>query len=131
MILPMGRAKHYVLAALLVVAAGIGIRWWITRQRPSEPPVMRDPSSVDPLVGQLIDQTLAEVRGNPRSGELRGRLAMVYHANGLHDLAGVTYEQALALNAKNARWWYHLARIRAEMMPMPPPIGAAACGCCN
>lgn len=115
MILPMGKAIRYGLAALLVVAAVVGIRWWVTRQRPPDPPVMRDPSNVDPLVGQLIEQTLAEVRRDPRHAELRARLAMVYHANGLHDLAGVTYEQALALDAQNARWWYHLARLRAEV----------------
>ena len=115
MILPMSRAIRYVLAALLVVAAVIGIRWWVTRHPPPEPPVMRDPSSVDPMVGQLIEQTLAEVRRNPRHAELRGKLARVYHANGLHELAGVTYEQALALDAQNARWWYHLARLRAEV----------------
>ncbi len=115
MILPMGRAIHYVLAALLVVAAVIGIRWWIIRQRPPEPPVMRDPSGVDPLVGQLIERTLDEVRRNPRHAEFRAKLAMVYHANGLVDLAGVTYEQALVLDAQNARWWYHLARVRAEV----------------
>ncbi len=115
MILSMGRAKHYVLAALPVVATVIGFWWWTAKPRPPQPPVMRDPSSVDPLVGQLIEQTLAEVRRNPRHAEFRARLAMVYHANGLVDLAGVTYEQALALNAKNARWWYHLARIRAEV----------------
>ncbi|MHC4107631.1 MAG: tetratricopeptide repeat protein [Planctomycetota bacterium] len=103
------------LAGLVALAAVAGA-WRLARSpRVPAPPGLDDPGKVDPMVAQLITRTLAEARAAPKSAERRGRLAMVYHANGLVDLAEPCYEQAIAYDDANVRWWYALALVRAEL----------------
>lgn len=103
----------YLLALLLLA----GLVWTF---RPGaatvgEPPVPEEWRGLEPLLGQRIRESLAEVESSPRSPQRWAQLAMLYHANDLVDLAGPCYEQSLALNDGDAQLWYLLGRLRSEL----------------
>jgi tetratricopeptide (TPR) repeat protein len=97
---------------------GVGLAAWICGgcgADPPEPPVLEDPGRVDPVVAARVERALAEVRRHPRSAALRGQLGMLYDANAIPDLAATCYEQALTLDDREPKWWYHAARSRHDL----------------
>ncbi len=69
----------------------------------------------DPTLAELLDRLLATARSEPRSGELRGRLAMAYEANGFGEVALTTYAQAAALDPSEFDWPYLRALLLREI----------------
>ncbi len=124
----MRKPARYTLIALLAAAgAGGGVIWWQAgRPAVADPPVVEDLGQVDPQTAELITRTVAEVHAHPRDADRRGKLAMIYHANALLDSARPCYEQAIALDRRNPRWWYHLGHVRADLGDMEGAIEAVA-----
>lgn len=109
----MPRAAGYGWLAALAAAIALGA-WWIARSDPPpHPPQLDADADVDPQVAHAASTALRAVHASPRDAAARAGLAMVYHANGLLTLAAETYEQALAIDDRPARWWYYLAQVRA------------------
>ena len=69
---------------------------------------------VDGDVSATLTELLGAARAAPRSGEMRGRLAMAYDVNGFSDSALATYVQAAAVDAGEFRWPYFAAQLLAE-----------------
>jgi tetratricopeptide (TPR) repeat protein len=103
--------------AIFCTAAIIGAAAWWFLARPvtvADPPSPRENIAFDPAVAQLIERAIAAAKQSPHEAQPRVTLAMIYHANGLADLAEQTYQQALAQDDDNARVWHYLARLQAE-----------------
>lgn len=64
---------------------------------------------VDPEVTKYLELLLDDVRANPYSSNLRGRLAMAFEMNAFVDEALVAYSQASVLDPYNAKWHYFSA----------------------
>jgi tetratricopeptide (TPR) repeat protein len=111
-----------VIGGIALAAAAAAIGAWRWRAAPPAPPAPADRGEIDPLALPLIEGALAEVSEAPWDAARRARLAMVYQANGLHALAAACWEQTLSLDARRARWWYHLAAARGDL---GDPAGAA------
>lgn len=115
---------------IIAVAAGVGIGAWLSIDRSAtpgpapEPPILDDPASVDPAVAKLLTETTDKVKHSPGDAALRAQLAMIYDANGLPSLAQKAYEQAIALDDDNEKWWYHLARARADRADLAGAVTA-------
>ena len=62
-----------------------------------------------------VDAAVARVRERPDDASARMQLAMVYDANGVAELAALTYEQVVALEPAHKRAWYHLGRMRNRL----------------
>ena len=69
------------------------------------PPVI-SLNDADPRLVELLDELHGAVRAAPRSGEMRGRLAMAYDVNGFADAALDTYRQAELLDQSEFSWPY-------------------------
>ena len=85
----------------------------------AEAPALDEPiavplEGVDGDVSSTLAELLGAARAAPRSGEMRGRLAMAYDVNGFSDSALATYVQAAALDADEFRWPYFAALLLAE-----------------
>ncbi|MHC5023427.1 MAG: tetratricopeptide repeat protein, partial [Planctomycetota bacterium] len=76
-------------------------------------PALPDTQRVDLEVRALFEQVRARVQRSPGDAEAWAALAMASHANGLGRIADGCYEQALALDGSNARWWYLRSSLRA------------------
>jgi tetratricopeptide (TPR) repeat protein len=63
-------------------------------------------SGIDPAIAKLIEATLADVRGTPRSGAAWGKLASVLMHYEFIDEARFAFDQAATLSARDARWPY-------------------------
>lgn len=102
-------------SVVIVAAAGAGV-WWLRGRAPivAEPPAPFAEVSLDPQILSQINLALKDVRTSPTNAGVRAKLAMVYHANGLTDLAVQTYRQAIDLDPRAAKTWYHLARLLAD-----------------
>ncbi|MCI0366655.1 MAG: tetratricopeptide repeat protein [Phycisphaerales bacterium] len=110
----MSRPIRLSVLAFLVAGLAFGI-WLICYRTPiAAPPTLVDPSDVDPVVAQLVASTVGEIKRSPRRPDVRARLAMIYHANGMPTLAQTTYEQTAMLDRLNPRYPYHLALLRAD-----------------
>lgn len=120
----MPRSLPFALAVVLVLTAVTGS--WLVVRSPDvpAPPALEESGRVDPLIAEQVMRTRAEVLADPRSAERRGRLAMVYHANGLVHLAAPCYRQAIALDSSNARWCYRLALATADLGEIEAAISA-------
>lgn len=79
-----------------------------------DPPALAADAPVDPDVLVLIGQRTGEARRKPRDAEARRLLAMTFHANGLYDLAAITYRQTIELDGNCASCWANLAVIEAD-----------------
>ncbi len=78
------------------------------------PPTLAE-AGLDPEVADLLRGLAGAAAESPADGELRGRLGLAYEANGIDGAARQAYEQAAVLAPEQARWWYHLARARAQL----------------
>jgi cytochrome c-type biogenesis protein CcmH/NrfG len=120
----MRNTVHLILTAafvLIIVAA-----MWMsltTRQRevaarhadlPPEPPLPANLEQLSPDLRQRIEAQARAVRESPADGERRGTLGMVYHANGLSDLAVECYTHAIKLAPRQARWFYFRAMLHQQ-----------------
>ncbi|MCA1560545.1 MAG: tetratricopeptide repeat protein [Acidobacteria bacterium] len=89
------------------------------------PPVPPGLQEADPGLVALVTEALVAVRAAPREADTWGRLARVYDANGFTDAARRAYEQAVALDPSQPRWWYRLAVSRADLGDVAGGIEAA------
>ena len=71
---------------------------------PIDPVRPQDGAEMAPLIEALVVETVARVQAAPGSGELHGRLGLVYEANGLHREAAASYANAMSLEPSNPRW---------------------------
>jgi tetratricopeptide (TPR) repeat protein len=97
---------------LILATATVASRAW----RPPAPPVptLADASAADPEVIALIRDRVQQVERAPFDAARRVELGLAYEANGQMVLARECYEQALARDPSQARWWYRLAMVRAQ-----------------
>jgi tetratricopeptide (TPR) repeat protein len=84
------------------------------------PPVERGAATLDADVIELLDRLVLAVRQRPLEAAARGELAMAYDANGLKEEAVRSYDQAIALDPRDPRWWYHSALALSELGEFPP-----------
>ncbi len=79
-----------------------------------EAPIYRpDPAaSLDSELATRIEVLARSIGADPGNAELRAELGMLYEANGLHDLAATTYEQALVDREGEPRIQFRLAQAR-------------------
>jgi tetratricopeptide (TPR) repeat protein len=80
-----------------------------------DPPPQPDYSLLDPDVATLLKNKVAEIEERPRDAELRGQLGLACDLFMILPSARTAFEQATVLDPDDARWWYHLARMRAEL----------------
>jgi len=81
-------------------------------------PLPNESLAMDPEVRRAINAAHARTVEHPGDAAIRGTLAMLYDAAHMFREAELTYAQAATLDAKDARWWYHLARMRKELGAM-------------
>jgi superkiller protein 3 len=62
----------------------------------------------------MLDERTAAVRGNRGDAASWGRLGMAYEANGLLVQAAAVYAEAVRLDAREPRWLYRVALLRAR-----------------
>ncbi|MCA9295879.1 MAG: tetratricopeptide repeat protein [Phycisphaerales bacterium] len=108
-------ARSVLIVIVIALAAGAGLWWFGGIGRPAPPPVLSSNlEQVDPMVRSAVEDTLTAIADDPRNAALRARLGMLYHANGLDEVAEPAYEQALAMKSDVPRWWHFLAMHRGE-----------------
>lgn len=76
----------------------------------------------EPELVRYLDSLRQAVRAQPRSGSIRGHLAMAYDANGFARAAEVTYTQAQALDPEDFRWPYFRATALATLGDYPDAL---------
>ena len=69
-------------------------------------PIDASQNTDDEELQDFIRATYVKAVNDPESALLRGRLGMIYDANGFHDAAIETYRQAYELDSEDARWPY-------------------------
>ena len=100
---------------MAVVLCGALVVWTGCAEAPAlDEPVAVPLDDVEGDVASTLAELLGAARAAPRSGEMRGRLAMAYDVNGFSDSALATYVQAAALDADEFRWPYFAALLLAE-----------------
>jgi Flp pilus assembly protein TadD len=83
----------------------------------SEPPPAEIPAlpehidDLDLSVADLVRESTAALKAEPRSPERWADLAMAYHANEVFDRAAMAYAGALTLRPEEPVWWYLLSRV--------------------
>jgi tetratricopeptide (TPR) repeat protein len=83
-------------------------------------PVPRfEPAAVDTEAAAVILRCAEEAERSPDDAGARGRLGLAYDANGAPRAARAAFRQAAALDPKEPRWSYHLARMRAATGDLP------------
>ena len=83
---------------ILILAAAVACRRTAVPQIPF--------TGIDPVVAVQISNTVAEVKGAPRSGAAWGKLGMVLKVAGLQAEANRCFVQAEKLDPQNPRWPY-------------------------
>ena len=73
-----------------------------------------DTKDIDADLAELLSATLSKAKSLPRSGAIRGQLAMTYDVNGFPDAALTTYTQAEALEPGTFAWPYFQAMLFAK-----------------
>ncbi len=104
----MGARRRWMMvgAALVLLAASAALAWRLTRGAPAPSPPPIDLTGVEPAVAATVDQALAAVRREPRSGVAWGRLGKVLHANGFSAEAEACYAHAERFEPAEPRWPY-------------------------
>jgi tetratricopeptide (TPR) repeat protein len=87
--------------------------------RSTPPPVELDLADAEASVRTLIEQKLAAARAEPGDAAARLALAMAYDANGFHQAALNSYEQAVELDPESAKAWYLAALARERLGDAP------------
>jgi len=94
---------------LLGVAVLIGLAWATLRTR-SHPPITDPPqittTAFEPVIANLIEQALTEVKASPRSGPAWGKLGMILMVYDLASEARDCFSQAERLAPREPRWPY-------------------------
>ena len=80
---------------------------------PAEP-VVAAIDSPDTELAEFLKELIGQARVMPKSGAMRGRLAMAYEVNGFPDAALAAYEQAESLDPSDFRWPYFRALLLAQ-----------------
>ena len=80
-----------------------------------EPPVPSNLTQLDDRVVLRIDEASARVRNDPGAAQVWAELAMVLQAERMRQQAATCYEQALAREPDQPKWWYWLASIRDRL----------------
>ncbi len=125
-------------AAVVGCLAVAGVVWWSpnrgastegisSREQPTIPtiptiPEVPDLDGYDPEIASAIQQADADVRGRGDQASWL-RLANVYDAHEMFDLASRCYEQVVEFDPAATRAWYNLAIVRGELGDL---AGAAA-----
>lgn len=110
---------------LVVVLTAVGFLWF-GGSRSADPtaadgtvpiyvPTLEDTAELDPLIVELINSTIAQVRHSPDEPQIWHELGLTYHAHFLLDPARQCYEKALELDPGLAETWYHLALIHERV----------------
>jgi len=80
------------------------------REKPSLDPVsLAQTGAIDPEVLALAQEKSEAVRRDPSNARLHGSLGLVYEANGLHEAAEKSFENAARLDPGEPLWRYHRA----------------------
>jgi tetratricopeptide (TPR) repeat protein len=119
-----------VVTAIVVVAVVVVAAMLVQgRDRASsaapEPPVPSRLDELDPAVAEGIRKAVVEIRRDPGDVRKRLRLGMLYAANDCIDSAAATLQQAIALGCEDARAWYHLALVQAELGDLHAALASA------
>ncbi|MGI8602052.1 MAG: tetratricopeptide repeat protein [Verrucomicrobiales bacterium] len=100
---PVHRRRRWLLALLLLTAAGAGIATvYLTAPRPP----LSDLEGVDPAIAKAIARRERLVRLLPRSGTAWGRLATTFYMHHFNGQADVAFAMAERLSPRNPRWPY-------------------------
>jgi tetratricopeptide (TPR) repeat protein len=105
-------ASGAVILALLVLLALLG---GCGPRIVTDPPPRPDFSLLDPDVAELLQNMVAGIEKNPGDAAARGEYGLACDLFSITPSARTAFEQAVKLDPDTARWWYHLARIRAEL----------------
>lgn len=106
---------------VIAMAAVLVMAWYVLlggrgTVNPSELPRIKVEGE-DPLIVQLVEETIEQVQENPSSAEAWGKLGMVYHSHGFEQQALQAYEKASSLDTKDGRWLYLTADVLADDDP--------------
>lgn len=99
-----GLARWLIVGTLLLMSGAL-----LNAGAAPQPVLPSDLELIDPAVRELVRSVADEVAAEPGSGELHGKLGMVYEANLLWEPARHAYANAAALDPDNLLWRYHLA----------------------
>ena len=77
-------------------------------------PVVAGIDSPDTELAEFLKELIGQARVMPKSGVMRGRLAMAYEVNGFPDAALAAYERAESLDRSDFRWPYFRALLLAQ-----------------
>src|SRR5439155_11669790 len=106
--------SHWRLLAVLlggaVLAAGIGLGWWVWLPTRMPDPPVADLAGAEPVVAEAIGAARAALVGNLRSATAWGHLGMVLQAHDYVPEAQRCFAQAEKLDAADPRWPYLQAR---------------------
>ncbi len=108
-------APAVLLTALLVLGAACETEPETTGAGVGGPPALEDASRAHPAVRARIEALRATILEAPEDARARFELAQVFDANDLYDLAWRAYQDAVQCAPDDARAWYHLGRIEAEL----------------
>ena len=77
-------------------------------------PVVAGIDSPDTELAEFLKELIGQARVMPKSGAMRGRLAMAYGVNGFPDAALAAYQHAESLDPSDFRWPYFRALLLAQ-----------------
>src|SRR5688572_17815800 len=104
------------LVILTVLAIAIASFFWVGRGVPAEPPSIPT-TGLDPAAATLIQQHLAAVRADRRSGDAWGKLGALLKSFGFREPSAQCLAEAERLDRKNPRWPYLQATLRGADEP--------------
>lgn len=111
-----GGLGRWIVAIAALCALGLGGAWWASeRARRSVPAAVEPPlpslAVREQTVRELIEQSRASVLEQPASDAAWGRYGQVLDAHSFYPEGIIAYQQARALNPREFRWTYYLARL--------------------
>jgi len=110
---------------LVIIVAAVMIWRGMSPVATAPPPVQStNLDDVDPMVRSAIDEAIAGIEADPGNADRRMRLAMLYHSNGLVEVAGAAYEQALDMDDDQPKWWHFAALHYSEQGDLEQAIVA-------
>jgi len=104
-----GRLGRVGPVVILLVVFGLLGSWWWWRDSTADPLAVLPPidlANAAADVRRAVDESLAAVRADPRSGSAWGELAMVLRAHGLDRSGDEAFRQAEAHDPDEFRWPY-------------------------